>query len=132
MCPDRPDDTLMQVVSELKSTFDVIEKRYVPWVDRIPLSKGMRWIPSWKKARAMKECQQSLFPALKWELGAYGSLHQLEHATGTLFSSGLPWRERIRFTLDPKNTESIRIWSLLTTAKAGTFRPASNTISQTL
>nr|QVU28731.1 RNA-dependent RNA polymerase [Paris mitovirus 1] len=110
---------ILSICGELKTTFTRICGMYVPWINTIPVNQGIRWIPIWKATpnnllwlhgqaikvggRLLKK-STSIFTSLLYEMCAYGTLLQLEHATETLFSSGILWRNRVRYALDPMNT----------------------------
>lgn len=41
-------DSVVNFLSEVKASFPTLIRRYVPDIQTIPLSQGMRWVPSWK------------------------------------------------------------------------------------
>lgn len=111
-------DTIMEVCDLVKTRSRALINRNLPWISTIPLYQGISWEPTWKAVPNIKIPKDALYPhywnkavksgflALTYELAAFGTMLQLEHAHGAFFSSGGLWRERIRFALDPTNTET--------------------------
>lgn len=89
----------------------------MPWVSQIPIFQGISWEPTWKAIQNGRIPKDALYPkyhkrpvrsafvGLTYELCAYGSMLQLEHAHEGFFSSAVLWRPRIRYALDPQNTQ---------------------------
>ncbi|CAK9167987.1 unnamed protein product [Ilex paraguariensis] len=87
-------------------------------IDSIPIVQGISWEPTWKTVPNVRIPKDALYPkyhskpiksaflALTYELAAYGSMLRLDHAQEAFFSSAVLWRERVRFALDPTNTET--------------------------
>lgn len=93
----------MTVVFEMKSVGQNLVLEYIPRLSLIPIKIGIRWEPTWKAVPNglipkdalpelyWKKALKSTFLALPFELSAYGSMLQLEHALGQFFSSGILW-----------------------------------------
>lgn len=116
-------DAIVEVVSKIKGFITPLTYRYLPWISSIGVNQGMSWVPTWKALtsdRLMKESiragvpavpslkqfcnDSSVFTSLFWELAAYTSLMNFEHAYGAQFSSGVLWAKFTRFAYDPLNT----------------------------
>ena len=110
-------DSVMDVVSEVKTKGRRLISLYMPWVSQIPIHQGISWMPTWKAVpngripkdalykKSHKHPVRSAFLAQTYELCAYGSMLRLEHSHEAFFSSSILWRPRIRYALDPQNTE---------------------------
>lgn len=113
--PVEDDQKVMDVVSELSDRFKSIIDTYMPWISSIPVKQGFRWVPTWKAlpnpSRRNKECKKNLFLSYHWELSAFGTIHQLAHATEKkvnviwftmvsihIFCVGLPFRVTTMFS----------------------------------
>ena len=67
---------------------------YIPWVSNIPIEQGNSWKPTWKAAPNIKVSEDALYPkywgklikptfcTLTYELSAFGTMLQHEHALG--------------------------------------------------
>lgn len=109
-------DQVLQLSGELKTLGKQLISRYMPWLPTIPICQGISWEPTWKaipNGRIPKDALykhyhnrpvRSAFLGQTYELCAYGSILQLEHAHEGFFSSAILWRPRIRFACDPNNT----------------------------
>lgn len=108
--------TILEVCDQVKTRSRTLIRKYIPWVSTIPVEQGISWEPTWKATPNIKIPKDALYPkywgkarksafcTLTYELSAFGTMLQHEHALGAFFSSGGIWRHRVRFALDPDNT----------------------------
>ncbi|DAB41749.1 RNA-dependent RNA polymerase [Humulus lupulus mitovirus 1] len=102
------------VLGRIKSSFPIINKKYLPWLTSIPLHKGMKWVPTWKSTPNddrqfhAKELQPTIFTSLKHEIAAFAhQLNVIHSFQDGIFSPGILFRERTLWPLDYRgNAES--------------------------
>lgn len=105
--PVEDDSKVMRVVNELSDNFKSLIKTYMPWISSIPVEQGFRWVPTWKAlpnpcGEHRKTESKNLFLSSWMEIAAFGTLHQLAHATDQLMSSGMLWCQYTLYALDTK------------------------------
>nr|UJQ92483.1 MAG: putative RNA-dependent RNA polymerase [Mitoviridae sp.] len=114
--PWRDPERVERCVNHMKTYLYDLSLRYLPRASQIPVYQGISWVPTWKalpstplfresvvKADSLRDRYRkvkSCFPTIFWEMIAYGSLLNIEHANEGLFSSGVLWRSRVRYALD--------------------------------
>lgn len=117
--PWRDPDRVVRCVDHLKTYIADLSSRYLPGLPRVPVYQGISWVPTWKalpstplfresvrKAASLRDRYRkvkSCFPTIFWEMIAYGSLLEVEHANEGLFSSGVLWRHRIRYACETRS-----------------------------
>lgn len=97
--------SIHEVMAELKTFGRELIDRYIPGVSSIPISQGITWEPTWKAVPNVRfpaivpkqygKVMKSGFLALTYELGAYGTMLQIDHSMEGFFSSACLWRERV-------------------------------------
>lgn len=62
-------DSVLEVCSEVKTSFASFVNRYLPQVSTIPLHQGLEFVPTWKALPTAKVLQSVLYNRLKipWE-----------------------------------------------------------------
>lgn len=107
-------DSLISLVSDLRDVMNLLIRRYMPFVQTIPLNQGLRFVPTWKSLPTGpwlsrfggtdgKRIVPSCFSALPYELANFASLVQFVHARGEQFSHGVLWPPFTRFAKDSFN-----------------------------
>ena len=91
-------------MAELKTFGRELIDRYIPWVSTIPILKVLRGnqpmtaVPNVRfpflVPKQYGKVMKSGFLALTYELGAYGTMLQIDHSMEGFFSSACLWRER--------------------------------------
>lgn len=92
-------DSILSLVSQVKSKLPTLVSRYMPWLTTIPLNQGMTWDPTWKalpthkiterilelrvvKRKGAARGKRSVFTSLAYELSGFQFLMQWVHAYG--------------------------------------------------
>lgn len=132
-------DSVVEFVNEVKASFPTLIRRYVPDIQTIPLSQGMRWIPSWKalpsymafryvysnvfKEKSKFSKVKSPFLVQTFELAAFRHLVEFINARGEQWSQGILWPKRTRYAFDTMNKVFSGIDLELFEAQVGPYLP---------
>jgi hypothetical protein len=99
-------EEVKSVMGELKESFPILMRRYIPWISTVPLHKGMRWIPTWKslpnsdKSVLQLKAAPNIFSSLKYEVASFGHKINLVHSFEGVFSPGILFVKRTLWPLD--------------------------------
>lgn len=107
-------DSLISLTSDLRDVMNLLIRRYLPFVQTIPLNQGLRFVPTWKSLPTGpwlskhagsdgKRIVPSCFTALPYEMANFASLVQFVHARGEQFSHGVLWPAFTRYARDRFN-----------------------------
>lgn len=109
-------DRVRDVLSLMKSHFNDIQRKSLPWITTLPLNKGMVWQPTWKAIpnddriffgrglelpKNWKKPVPQIFTSLKYEIAAFAQNIEFLHSRqDAFFSPGALFYPRVMYALD--------------------------------
>nr|WJJ80270.1 RNA-dependent RNA polymerase [Cannabis sativa mitovirus 1] len=109
-------DSVRGVLGRIKQNFPILQRSYLPWLTKVPLKKGIKWVPTWKStpnddrqfpSPNVEDRVPTIFTSLKHEMAAFAHQLNVIHSFEGVFSPGILFRERTMWPLQYRENTRI-------------------------